>query len=191
MPICKQCNTQFPNKMLINGKYRNLCSRQFCIECSPFMSHNTKSILPIQLDGYKQCCICKQTKETTEFYTNKDKIHGSKCKECFNALSIKRQHDNKLKMVEYTGGKCIICGYSTTNSALSFHHVNPLEKDMEIGRLVTRSWKNIVSELNKCVLLCVRCHLELHHSHLADHHQKIVSEYYHKNKKSSICIIED
>ena len=121
-------------------------------------------------------------KMKTEFYTNKDKIHGSKCKECFNKLCIERQQANKIKMVEYCGGKCIICDYSETNSGLAFHHVNPIEKDLEIARLVTRSWENITSELDKCVLLCVRCHNELHHSHLSETHNKTVHDYYLKNK---------
>ncbi len=183
MPVCRQCNNQFPIKMLIDGKVRNLGTRQFCIECSPFMAHNTKPLLDIQLDGSKKCCVCNQVKQKTEFYTNKDKIHGSKCKECFNRLSTERYQHNKIKMIEYCGGKCIICGYNETNSGLAFHHVNPIEKDLDITRLVNRSWNNIIIELNKCVLVCVRCHNELHFSHLSDHHKNIVNEYYLKNKK--------
>jgi hypothetical protein len=183
MPICKQCNTPFPNEMIIDGKKRNLRSRQFCLECSPFMSHNTKQVLDIQLDGYKKCNQCNEVKSMLEFYTNKNKIHGGSCKVCFNKLCIERQQTNKIKMVEYGGGKCIICGYSETNGALSFHHVDPSEKDLEIGRLVTRAWENIIPELDKCVLLCVRCHNELHNSYLFDHHNSIVLDHYMKNKK--------
>lgn len=182
MPICKQCNKSFPNKMLIDGKSRNMQRRQFCLECSPFMSHNTKANLN-ESPNFKTCTECNQTKSKSEFYTNKDKIHGSKCKECFNKLSIQRQQDNKIRMVEYGGGKCIICGYNDTNGALSFHHVNPIEKEYDIFRIVTRSWNNIKAELDKCVLLCVRCHHELHFTHLKEHHSKIVNEYYMKNKK--------
>lgn len=45
--------------------------------------------------------------------------------------------------------------------AFDFHHPDPLEKDFTISEKMT-SWKRIKPELDKCVLLCCRCHREVH-----------------------------
>ena len=64
---------------------------------------------------------------------------------------------------EYKGGKCQICGYDKCSRALSFHHVDPKEKAFGISvRGLTRSWEKIKTEIDKCVLLCANCHMEVH-----------------------------
>lgn len=68
---------------------------------------------------------------------------------------------NKRKAVAYKGGKCVVCGYCRSDKALVFHHIDPSEKDFGISN-VTKSFDNMKSELDKCVLLCNRCHTEVH-----------------------------
>lgn len=68
----------------------------------------------------------------------------------------------KIKSVEYKGGKCSICGYDKCMRALSFHHLDPNEKDFGISSGNTRSWKKTKIELDKCVLVCSNCHAEIH-----------------------------
>ena len=70
----------------------------------------------------------------------------------------------KQKMVEYLGGKCVCCGYSKCLAALDFHHKNPEEKNgYGTGALFShRTFERNIEELDKCVLLCVRCHREIH-----------------------------
>tara|TARA_Y100000310_G_C20509788_1_gene728238 strand:+ start:353 stop:670 length:318 start_codon:yes stop_codon:yes gene_type:complete len=72
---------------------------------------------------------------------------------------------NKIREMarEYKGGKCIICGYKKCTRAMSFHHRNPKKKDFGISAHgLTRSWEKTKKELDKCVLLCMNCHMELH-----------------------------
>lgn len=66
----------------------------------------------------------------------------------------------KLCAVEHMGGKCSICGYDKCLSALTFHHINPWDKDFEISSKM--SWEAIVQELKKCALVCSNCHAEIH-----------------------------
>ena len=64
---------------------------------------------------------------------------------------------------EYKGGKCMLCGYSKCSRALSFHHIDPTKKDFGLSeRGITRSWKRIKQEIDKCILVCANCHMELH-----------------------------
>jgi hypothetical protein len=66
---------------------------------------------------------------------------------------------------EYKGGKCEKCGYSKCPRALSFHHLDPSKKDFGLSeRGLTRSWEKIKKEIEKCILLCANCHMELHES---------------------------
>ena len=67
----------------------------------------------------------------------------------------------KEKAVEYKGGKCSRCEYNKCIRALDFHHIDPSRKDFTVSR-VSRSWKAIKAELDKCILLCANCHRELH-----------------------------
>lgn len=62
------------------------------------------------------------------------------------------------------GGKCCICGYDRYNGSLALHHLDPSEKDHGIGKILShpRSWDIIVTELRKCILVCLNCHGEIH-----------------------------
>jgi 5-methylcytosine-specific restriction endonuclease McrA len=76
---------------------------------------------------------------------------------------IKRRHKVREMALEYKGGKCSLCGYKKCKRALSFHHLNPDTKGFGISyKGFTRSWEKTRTELDKCVLLCANCHMEVH-----------------------------
>lgn len=166
MQNCNKCQKPFPNKLEINGKIHNLQNRKYCVECSPFGKHNTKKIhlsKEKQSKDQKFCTICKTQKQTNEFYKRRSNSDPSPyCKICTNLQTVKRQQKNKILAVEYKGGKCIDCGYNKCIAALEFHHLDPNTKDPSIN-LVFGSFEKIKIELDKCVLLCCRCHRERHH----------------------------
>ena len=66
---------------------------------------------------------------------------------------------------------CKVCGYSNkshdrfTTSALDFHH-HKKNKKHNVGNMISDgySWANILKEIKKCVVICCRCHSELHDS---------------------------
>lgn len=72
--------------------------------------------------------------------------------------------EQKQKCVDYKGGKCYICGYKECLAALDFHHINPLEKNKSGTGAIKDGccFDKNKEELDKCVLLCVRCHREIH-----------------------------
>ncbi len=75
----------------------------------------------------------------------------------------KRRLKLRARAREYKGGKCEICNYSKCDRALSFHHVNPKEKSFGVAaKGFTRSWDKIKAEIDKCILLCANCHMEVH-----------------------------
>lgn len=77
-------------------------------------------------------------------------------------MSLHRRK-NKAKAVEYKGGKCQVCNYSSCMTALSFHHIDKNDKSFTISiDGLNKSWEKILAELNKCILLCHNCHSEEH-----------------------------
>ncbi len=76
-----------------------------------------------------------------------------------------RRRKLRERAVAYKGGACIVCRYGQEGpwslAAFDFHHPDPAGKDFEVSARMT-SWEAIRGELDKCVLLCARCHREVH-----------------------------
>ena len=127
------------------------------------------------------CCkFCKKEISASRTY----------CKECFNGNSWRKKavdevtrkkqvlirvaswrQRTKVKAVAYMGGSCKNCGYNNCTRALTFHHLNPNEKDFSISGK-SLAWERIKAELDKCVLLCANCHAETHE---AEHRKEIAA----------------
>lgn len=97
----------------------------------------------------------KTRKKETRTY--KDRAH-------YLVLAVtKRRKKLKEMAVQIKGGKCQLCGYNNYVGALSFHHLNEKDKSFDMStRGLTRSWKKIKTELDKCILVCENCHREIH-----------------------------
>jgi len=79
------------------------------------------------------------------------------------ALKQKKYRRAKKKLVvEACGGKCIICGIEGDPIIYDFHHIVPEEKLYQISSGNNLGWRRLISELKKCVMLCVICHRLLH-----------------------------
>ena len=137
----------------------------------------------------KICRICKQEKETSDFYIDRRKnlLHTA-CKKCDNKKGYaslkanpcrneksKEQHRinhalrrkemaEKVDRIKIEKG-CFICGYKTFIVALNFHHLDPSKKEGEISNMVSSGPSKQIElfrEIEKCVVLCRNCHRALH-----------------------------
>ena len=74
-----------------------------------------------------------------------------------------RRRELRTRAINELGRFCSICMYDGLDcpSAMDFHHPDAAEKDFSISARMT-SWEAIRAELAKCVLLCCRCHREVH-----------------------------
>ena len=136
MPICKKCNQKFPNSIYVDGVRKKTDTRLYCLDCSPYKSYRRKG-------------------------TGKYKTQA---KERFLKNYYITRTSRKEELVKLKGGKCSKCNYNKSLSALSFHHRDPKEKLFGLSKeaLWKYSWDKIISEVNKCDLLCLNCHAELH-----------------------------
>ena len=90
-----------------------------------------------------------------------EKGKGHTLTNCNSCRSNKARLKNKLKYIEYKGGKCEICGYSKLIQALEFHHLIKKDKLFVISGNHTRKWDSVKKELDKCILVCANCHREI------------------------------
>jgi hypothetical protein len=101
------------------------------------------------------------------------------------------RRNNKLKIIEAMGGKCVCCGYHKSTFALSLHHIDPNEKDISFNRIRANpiAWKKIVVELRKCVLVCSNCHMEIHEgiTNIPNDAPKFNEDYYTVKEKEDKC----
>jgi 5-methylcytosine-specific restriction endonuclease McrA len=75
----------------------------------------------------------------------------------------KRRRKLRLMSIERGGSKCQISGYNKCNRALVFHHKDPSTKEFALSANgITRSWEKTKKEIDKCILLCSNCHMEVH-----------------------------
>ena len=70
----------------------------------------------------------------------------------------------RVILAEAFNSKCGICDYNKTIGVLNYNHLDPNKKSLQISTAMREgySWSKIVSEARKCVLICCRCHREIH-----------------------------
>lgn len=103
-----------------------------------------------------RCSVCKRK---YQYKNRKDGRNGNTTRVCSACLSKIKRKKQKLKIVEYFGDTCYICGIKGHQSIFDVHHIK--NKKFSISRSI-KKWENLKKELMKCVLLCANCHAELH-----------------------------
>lgn len=107
------------------------------------------------------CVFCGESEKELMALRHERPCHTI-CKSCDNKRAVDRSRENKLKAIDYKGGCCKQCGYNKNPAALSFHHVDPADKDPNFAKMKFWSFDKIKEELDKCVLVCMNCHAEIH-----------------------------
>ncbi len=102
--------------------------------------------------------------------------YDSRCKPC---MKDHRNHNwtqeriifERLNFVNQVKLKCHVCGYDRCKAGLDFHHIDD-NKEFTIAKMVHSrnskvSIKTLKAEVEKCVVLCCRCHREVHEGLIA------------------------
>lgn len=79
-----------------------------------------------------------------------------------NRRKRRKENKNKIKN-EIFRGKCCLCGYDKSLSALDFHHTDKNKKEFLISKLMGEgNIGKLQTELKKVILVCKNCHCEIH-----------------------------
>lgn len=124
----------------------------------------------------KVCSACGEEKEDSAFY-KKGKWLQSRCKDCKKKANSLHYKENKSKYLannaEFKAKRtadlgaikedkgCLVCGERHA-CCLDSHHLNPNEKEFGIASSYTLSWERLMTEIDKCVVLCKNCHAKVH-----------------------------
>lgn len=125
------------------------------------------------------CNKCHKEKDETEFsFKNKAKgIRLHHCKACHSAYIKEHYARNKsayverakqnstkqrrvlLAFIQTLKTKCAHCGEAHP-ATLDFHHIDPAEKEITVSQATSK--KQVLVEIQKCIVLCSNCHRKLH-----------------------------
>lgn len=114
----------------------------------------------------------KYYEENKEAYKAYNKKWYEENKEAKLEKGRYRIQRNRDALKEYLGGKfkCKHCGFEYPTSApFDFHHIDPNDKEGNIGRLIQGSLEKLLREAAKCIFLCKTCHA-IEHERLKDEH---------------------
>lgn len=190
MKKCSKCKQPKPIEDFYRNRYQKDGVDSYCKPCRKVYDLNyLKSDRPRGNGVYissseKTCSKCNQVKPVSDFNKKSRAWDGlrSYCRECQSEsdkgrirrpsphprpkqwskeLIEKTYRAPKRKFVELAGGECQRCGYKEFMPGLSWHHVNPGEKQSGPSVLMQRSFKIAYEELDKCILLCQNCHFSL------------------------------
>ena len=70
---------------------------------------------------------------------------------------LKRYHRMRNQAIEELGGKCVQCG---SVKDLELDHIDLNSKKFEVSQFLSVSLKDFKEELQKCQVLCKKCHQE-------------------------------
>ena len=115
------------------------------------------------------CKKCKVSKPISQF--NKDgKYFRTECKKCILVIKKQRRRNNRIWLKKYKENlSCSVCSYSKktnksfSSRALEFHHTkNNKSFSVSNGIAQGKGIKTIKKEIDKCIVVCSRCHAEIH-----------------------------
>lgn len=94
------------------------------------------------------CTVCQREyqKEYRKEYAPRKKVQDKR-----------RRQEHRLRAIEYLGGRCVDCG-NNDNRVFVFDHVRG-EKTCNVPTLFAKRWERVLTELEKCELVCANCHL--------------------------------
>lgn len=100
----------------------------------------------------------KQKERNREY----QKAHYQKKKDYYKDKAATRKQDMKTFITEYKTKKgCSKCKENHP-ACLDFHHLS--DKEFNVAEAVTRGYSKtrILTEIDKCIILCANCHRKLH-----------------------------
>lgn len=134
------------------------------------LSKVKKNVKQEDIDEYYKICksieLCAKHFNVGTYYIRHHITNELVNNKLGNALSksqkvVTWRKRRKIELVEYKGGKCEICGYDKSIRALQFHHKSPKGKDFTISGK-SYSKEKLIKEVDKCILVCSNCHIEIH-----------------------------
>jgi hypothetical protein len=178
---CAMCKEDKPIEEFMQGSDPR--PRSYCIECRKIKSkinnrrpHVTHVNRTLKEKGLRRCAHCHEDKPFDDFYL-RDSKPGTYCKSCHNSqfanhrAYVIQERLAWLDEVKLHYG-CCLCSPDQFNDpiVLQFHHVDKSTKSENVSTLAgaAQSWKKILDEVAKCVVVCANHHLMMTYGKIDD-----------------------
>lgn len=182
MKICLNCNKETTNPKFCNRSCAAIYNNKNCQ--NTISARRTKT---------KQCKNCSKLIFSSRDFCSNLCVHAynreiNPPNTSYENIKNFRKRRNE-ELVKYKGSVCYKCGYYKSLSALSFHHINPENKSFEISKNLHKSLNVLKFEADKCILVCERCHREIHFkdSTKSFRRKNKLKSLEYKGTKCSIC----
>ena len=114
----------------------------------------------------RSCVVCaaKLTGRQKRFCSHRCKNARTNNKHQNYVSQQRRGRERRLLPIQRKGGRCERCGYDRNHAALAFHHTDPAAKSfpVDLRSCSNACWQSLLDEAEKCLLLCLNCHSEIH-----------------------------
>tara|TARA_A100001391_G_C5056180_1_gene274789 strand:+ start:672 stop:1646 length:975 start_codon:yes stop_codon:yes gene_type:complete len=131
-----------------NKEYREINKEELKIKQIAYVEKNKEKIKERQRKFYQ---------DNPEHIKKLRRIQYEKHQEKLVEEQRKIRRERRAHLIERLGGKCLHCG---TTRNLQFDHIIPADKTFTIAAGLTKSLVELYEEVDKCQLLCGKCHLE-------------------------------
>ena len=85
-----------------------------------------------------------------------------KYRESGNAGNISLQR-RKQMVIDAKNVPCARCGEEHPHYVMDLHHINPDEKEGQIGHFIkSGNYHSLQEEIDKCICVCANCHRYIH-----------------------------
>ena len=97
-----------------------------------------------------------------EHYLNYQKEYRRKNRQLVTDKQRQVRQSKLQSLILMLGNCCDICKQQYPSCVYDFHHINPNEKEFELGTHMYHSIQTLEKEAQKCQLLCANCHRIVH-----------------------------
>jgi hypothetical protein len=114
---------------------------------------------------YQRRWRLKNREKIKEYQNNWYDNQPPKYREKLTEKKKNERNEKKQKLREHLGGKCVGCG---TTHNLHFDHIDRSQKAFTISANIEKSYELLLLEVEKCQLLCHKCHVikgRVHYDH--------------------------
>lgn len=129
---------------------------KLCFKCKNIKTIDFFRIIDVSANKYYSWCIeCSKKYDHDRHQKQRPRI--------IELQKIRKKDIDKWYMELKASLKCSNCPEDHP-ACLTFHHINPEEKETEVDQAVASHWskKRILKEIKKCIVLCSNCHNKHH-----------------------------
>jgi hypothetical protein len=144
---CKVCQQTLPLELFAKDRHRKDGLRNCCRACWAARTRKWRAQKPEHYSEY-----VKQ-------YGKDYRARGNRGRKA----DFQASYDEKRSYLQEfkSAAGCLVCSESD-HVCLSFHHLDPAEKELQVSDVHLHSLEALQEEVKKCVVLCENCHRKHH-----------------------------